>query len=413
MILKYSTIFNTIKLTKRDIGDQVLKSKKNIFESLNISQLFSILQSLVHIIKFGHDIKKSNTDLLFISSVQTRICKEKKSYNKFVFPFVKKEKKLKIINIEDGLIRNGKILNKYSEYNFFIFYIFIKLIYKLKEIFNLKRRESRYTKSLFAFIWYHKFFHLLLKRLRPKLVLTINWYGIRGRALIYTCRILDIKTIDIQHGLAASSHQRYYKYLNKINDLYLPSAFFSWTKTDRDLLNKQFQTRRAYYIGNPSLFQENSNFKFTEGINYVLLILSVDLPDWLDDFILYLNQMNISCLVKEHPVNKIKKNLPLYFYSNNLFISEKLPINSLLSTKCIGCVTEWSAGILDVLDTGIKCYSIGETGKSYFKLYSEIEKCLNLDIFKYKFESKPSNKYTPVDFDCYNAKRMINEVVNN
>ena len=210
---------------------------------------------------------------------------------------------------------------------------------------------------------------------------------------MYACRILEIKR-STYNMVWQRQVTKYYTNLNKINNTYLPSVFLCWTKTDRDLLNKQFQTRRAYYIGNPNLFKPRSNFKFTEGVNYVLLILSVDLPDWLDEFILFLNERDIGCIVKEHPVNKIKKKLPNNFSDKNLFIKDNLSVNSLLSPNCVGCVTEWSAGILEVMDSGIKCYTIGQSGLFCLNLYYNIVNCLDIKIFKESWELEPFCNYT-------------------
>ena len=352
-----------------------------------------------------------NTDLLFISSSATRVKKDKITYNKFVWPFIKEVKDLSIINLEDGYISNGFKNDNLKEYNLGIIYLIMKIFIKIKYIFCIHSNKNKNLNNVIAFDVYKLFFKIVLKVVLPKLVFTINWYGIRGRALIYACHKMGIKSVDIQHGLAAASRQRFYTNLNRINDHYLPSIFFCWSKHDRDILDLQFKKSKSYFLGNPNFYDITPKKNLFYENKYVVLILSIDLPPWLDEFVLYLNKKDISCIIKEHPVNEVKKKIPKFILKNNTFIKEKLPISALLSNDCIGCITEWSAGILDAFDAGIQCYTIGENGEFYYKSYSGIIKCKTINEFKCYFNSQPTTSYSQNSFNSFNAANLIESLL--
>jgi hypothetical protein len=84
------------------------------------------------------------------------------------------------------------------------------------------------------------FYKKNLNTLTPKMAFQVAYYGSSGYAFNLACRELNIRSIDIQHGVQGEFHGAYGKWSKLPENGYelLPNIFLCWDKNDADAINK-------------------------------------------------------------------------------------------------------------------------------------------------------------------------------
>jgi hypothetical protein len=95
---------------------------------------------------------------------------------------------------------------------------------------------------------------LVLKRLRPKKILTLCYYQVNVYALNVAASKLKIPTIEMQHGPINSLHLAYgsFEHLpHSSRSALLPDTFLSWETESMRSLKKSFPQKDAIVVGQP------------------------------------------------------------------------------------------------------------------------------------------------------------------
>ena len=71
------------------------------------------------------------------------------------------------------------------------------------------QKSKLYLNAIEWFFIYYKIFDAWLNKVKPKAVFINCGYSLFHQALIYTCNIKKIQTIELQHGLISDGHIQY------------------------------------------------------------------------------------------------------------------------------------------------------------------------------------------------------------
>lgn len=114
---------------------------------------------------------------------------------------------------------------------------------------------------------YAEYFKGILVNLNPKIASLVSYYGIEGMAFILACRELNIRCVDLQHGLQGDLHVAYGRW-NKVPENgyeLLPDYFWCWSSADAAAIQRWSQAVFNNHVpligGNPWLdfWKDSSN----------------------------------------------------------------------------------------------------------------------------------------------------------
>lgn len=144
-------------------------------------------------------------------------------------------------------------------------------------------------------------FKLLLKRHNTKVVVLSCWYSAYNFALSIACSDLNIKSIDVQHGIAGASNHSSYAGWSKFpkdgNYEMMPSLFWAWTKEDAESINAWPTDKvKAYDFGKPVFYTLDNLMKKIDSrafrrknlelpVILVSLQCGFELPNWFATYI--------------------------------------------------------------------------------------------------------------------------------
>lgn len=92
--------------------------------------------------------------------------------------------------------------------------------------------------NILKFLIERDFYIKLISSIQPNNVFTTCYYG-RKMAFISAAKSLNVKTIDIQHGVQGELHAAYGRWNNVPKSGYcmLPDAFWVWSKNDEQAIS--------------------------------------------------------------------------------------------------------------------------------------------------------------------------------
>ena len=127
---------------------------------------------------------------------------------------------------------------------------------KINDNYNLK---INYTNIIKRFNARYKIYKILLKMIKPKYIFLNCFYD--KQAIVKASYALDIKVIDIQHGIIGNSHSAYYSEID-LDKNYLPDYLFVFGEEDKKNLkeSKLFREESIYPVGNYFLEILKNNF---------------------------------------------------------------------------------------------------------------------------------------------------------
>lgn len=195
------------------------------------------------------------------------------------------------------------------------------------------------------------FFKIILEKKSCKIVFITPYYGFDFFALCTACHELEVKTIDIQHGISDEFHFSYGNWKSVPVSGYemLPDFFWTWTNDETENINKWAQAtnkHRAFNGGNPwlqSWEKNNSLFKKENEIfnqlkntvnNKKIILYSLesrkDYTDIIPNFMLEVLKKspdNFFWLIRMHPNQLDKKESFIkYMKDQNLKISYNIEL---------------------------------------------------------------------------------------
>ena len=101
------------------------------------------------------------------------------------------------------------------------------------------------------------YFEGIIDQVKPKLVVLTCYYSDYGMALIQLCQHLDIKVMDIQHGIIGGLHPAYSRWLNVPEGGYntLPNYFWTWSLSEVKTINSwSYNTHNHEALNGGNLF---------------------------------------------------------------------------------------------------------------------------------------------------------------
>ena len=147
-----------------------------------------------------------------------------------------------------------------STYNFYFLSLLIKPFVKIKiktnyDLTDLTQISNHFINSnriIYKFIYYSYIFNIYFKIKRPKIIFISNYYSICHAALIYSCKKLNIPTVEFQHGVINSIHSAYnYKLVNK--NLRPDKLFYYLLSPNLDKEKFYIDIENCFNIGHPYL----------------------------------------------------------------------------------------------------------------------------------------------------------------
>lgn len=99
---------------------------------------------------------------------------------------------------------------------------------------------SRVEQIFLATISYTDYFRKVLLKVKPKLAFVVSYYGPRGMAFNLACKQLNIKSVDIQHGIEGEYHAAYGRWTKvpKGGYEFLPTIFWCWSEHEANSIKK-------------------------------------------------------------------------------------------------------------------------------------------------------------------------------
>ncbi len=366
----------------------------------------------------------SNRRFLFLtSSLSKRICLKNGWYDVYIDPyldFVEKNNET-FIALESSQkmlfkhprFRKTKLLFLEMLFIYFKSLLLFSFMPKNKEFdilfqkYETKLIEKNCQKCIknkkdlkFEFLFIRKLSEYFIKKLkivRPQFVFVVSYYGFTGMAMCHACNYLNIKTIDIQHGVQGSVHPAYGSFFKIPISGYnvMPMNFFNWTGKDAEAINSwAVKTRniKAYVVGNMAqkVFQQKSSpvgeyfdIQFKDYYNalndkyFILMTLQNQyiIPD------LYINLINKSpnnmfYLIRFHPGssekeknmirNKLKKKINQASYE--IEHASNIPLYTLLRNVQLH-ITQYSSVVIEAADYKVVSIVTDPRGKNYYNDY--------------------------------------------
>lgn len=227
----------------------------------------------------------------------------------------------------------------------------------LKEIFNqlgINYSISSVDGFLSKYFWSRKFYYDFLKKNNPQLVFLISSYHYQKMALADACKMLNIPSIELQHGHISQNHAGYI-YKQVPSRCLFPDYFFSFGDYFTDLINvnsRMFSPDRVKSVGfyhleetKTSPVHLDSDFlRLSEEFKLILISSDWTINYILKEFVIKVTDLlppEYKIIYKTHPAEKdtsnfysvFRDNKKIYFIDNpTVNILELMKISQIHST---------------------------------------------------------------------------------
>lgn len=232
------------------------------------------------------------------------------------------------------------------------------------------------------------YFYKILIKTKVKFVIAGCGYGLDTMALFSACDKLDIKCMEVQHGLAAgASHRWYTSWTNlPVGKKYqsLPNIYWVWSKADYETMIKWSEPRHLIIQGGKpfvQIYKELEPFISTKKINLdknkktILVSLQpcVIYPEWFISFVKKSSGI-YNWIIRTHPnFDNYQENFIRQFSNyNSIYLSTK---DSLLENELSIAdvhVTNHSCVVVDAIEFMVPSIILDSSYKGLF--LKEIEK---------------------------------------
>lgn len=388
MLKSYNILLHRSKFVSK------LKPKNRADATTLSERIFSFFSSVSIIVKFLISKRYDYSEVLLFSYRQIR-----REGQNLIASNLSIALDQRITSVEDFAIENKN--NNIDFINIHFLFVISRLAIFFARLMNRVRlhigrdnfpEESSfisYSKNyggynIYCVKFYAFFFKFVLHKVKPSVVLTINWYGVRSLGLLLACKEAKIPFVDIQHGLAAAAGHRAYTKLNELDDRCLPDAFLVWDARDAQRINEDINLKRAFPVGNLTVPSNRFGNKWSVEGKGILVALGISVPSWVNDLIVsYSDKYKI--FIREHPSFRLTKEQRDSLSSWNVEIEDSNQSIYTSFQKCALVFGEWSAALVESASIGLRTIAIGDNAKAYFKNYDNIEVYSNfsqLDDFK-------------------------------
>jgi len=378
----------------------ILKKKETTFSK------FEVIFDVFTYRKWLNNIKKRK--YLFIGSSAYRTKVEGYYFNKFFDSYIEIngiDKDAYFIELDyntDEKYFNQELIIDFE--NFLFSYTKRLLFFKRKFNYNLNKFETFLSElkdlkitdnqyySTKSFVEYYtrliypryKFFLKLFKKIKPNKVLALCYYTPSGYAAIAAANILNIETIDYQHGAQGEHHLAYGSWYNMPEAGYvmIPNRFWVWDQSNLHSINKWSHNHSKYSVevkGNfwkQYLEKNDLGYKINENfILYTLQSYSFE-EHFTVGIIDAIRHTNLRWFLRLHPAYPQQREEIFNFFSEmNLLdkiemqIANEFPLPILLN-KCSFHITNCSGSATEALIHNKHSIIIDQIGQDYF--YNEI-----------------------------------------
>ena len=120
-----------------------------------------------------------------------------------------------------------------------------KLIHILSDD-DLSLGDYQFEEDIHLFFIYHSIFDTWLDNVKPKIVFINCGYSLFHQALIYSCNIKNIKTVELQHGLISEGHIQY-SVATDIGKETFPQYLLTFSNYHSKFINENFINRSNIY----------------------------------------------------------------------------------------------------------------------------------------------------------------------
>jgi hypothetical protein len=247
------------------------------------------------------------------------------------------------------------------------------------------------------------FWEKKLRRVHPKLVFMVTYYGDLGLALNLACTWLGIPSVDIQHGVQGDYHVAYGRWNNVPDTGYelLPHIFWCWSEDEKNAIdswnNSCANRHQAIAGGNPWLnmwFNDDSSIvkqhdqmlyepmhSQDEQINFLYTLQpGYDPPDWLLEYIINAPS-EWKWWVRLHPGMSLEKERIKSLFARcnptqvDIDNASCMPLPALLRYIDIH-VTQFSTTVIEAADFQIPSIVLHENAEHIYAKYIQMNRAL-------------------------------------
>ena len=291
-----------------------------------------------------------------------------------------------------------------------------KIILIFKKTFQLDNDfDSFFYSSVQDQLNSYKIASKFLKNTKFKKIIVVNSYANKG--LIYAANILNIKTVELQHGIINKNHLGYHFPKIKKNKLEsFPNELILYGNFWKDKANFPIERKKIFSLGSPYFEENYIKFKKIKKKNGRILILSQQTTQkYLLKFIgeIIKNNKNIKFTYKAHPKEDITVSTN-YFKKYNLInnvdiVKGNKNVYSLFKnheTQIGVFSTALFEGYACKLKTGI-LKAPGWENIKFLKNYNNVHMLKNFTDF-YKMINLKNKKFSE-NFYKRNSKKNLNK----
>lgn len=270
------------------------------------------------------------------------------------------------------------------------------------------------------------FFKRFFLMVKPDKVIFLGYYGLDDLyAAIYAANVLQIKTIDFQHGTQSDVHMVFSSWTKNPKEGFnlMPQEYWSWdekSKINIDNWTKNTSNVTAKVVGQPYLQywkQKNNNLDYQNKVILYTLNL-MPLREMFNESIgKTINESQCLWEIRLHPRNEFSMDeIKIYLDSLNVdrckyhvHDSKELSLPEILS-KTIIHITAFSGSLIEAKIMGIPSVIINILGKEIYKDYIDNELVYFLDQDNSTFNSDFSDIYTRINGKEFKIEN--NDIVN-
>ena len=158
------------------------------------------------------------------------------------------------LNNKKEISFNGQILEEN------IYSIIEKEIDKPLTIAQKKQINSYLVNVLNTYNDWKKYYYHILKKIKPKLIMIVCYYGFKMMLLCETAKELGIPVVELQHGTMGKEHIAY-NFLKKRRLKSFPDYIFTFSQYDKKAARFPLTSDRIYAVGYPEMENKIIEYK--------------------------------------------------------------------------------------------------------------------------------------------------------
>lgn len=265
-----------------------------------------------------------------------------------------------------------------ASYSLFLDFLLKKEITKsFATAYNIDKIKKWFLKINYNVL----FFKLVLKKINPKKILVLCYYSDDIMSLIHVANLLEIKTIEMQHGSQTDAHLAYGSWSNIPKNGYtsLPREYWCWDEDSANILYKWIKNTtncNVKVVGNFWInywTKKNIEYKHKNYILYSLQPLPITIEELFPKNIIELIKKNAHVwFIRIHPRQyEYRRQIEDYLKLNEILTLVNIedatndPLPLLLQHTIIH-ITHSSTTVIEASFFNKLTILINEIGKDYF-----------------------------------------------